>query len=1068
MKTESKILGKLFSVHPEEYAPFGSTAALMFLILLSQIFFANYADTAFIKRFGVEYLPEMFVIDAVLVFFVMDLIRTLAERYSPTTLLTRIFVIFAAVEILCRFVVLFDFSLLYPFMFILRQQFDGVILIIFWNLCNDVFDTRQSKRIFPLITAGGILGRVLGSFSTDLLSRITVLDNLLLVSAGILLLGIVVNRRLEGLFSAPMVSPKMKPSGKKAWSSPIAGFKEMSLLTKGSLLFVILATIRILPNIVAPMFDYQFSVIVAERFPSETELARFYGIFRGVLNIITFVVLMFIGKVHTKVGIPNALLFRPGNFFFVFSLLLFRFDILVGIYGRISIAVFTSTLHNPANNILVNLFPDKMRVKARPILQMASRIGSLLGSGILVALKAFLHASLFSIFGIIFSGVWVWVTLSLKRKYTSFVLESVLEKQVDLTDLQDVDLRVLVQDQTTRDRLLQGLREEKGEAAVLCARILSEAAYPKLGEAILSVIREKELPTRVELFNLIPAEEARPLVPRLVEMAERASPWLLAHLVGAVGKLAPKENIDFLTRMYEAGDASVRAEAMVGLYHAGLEDRAFSLLSKGLESSDAQELRLTINAVARAGETRFGERLHAILEGTSDPTVQASVLDALGCLELAEEDERIARWLESPDRDVRRAAVSALAVRDEKTTERVIEVMGDESAEVRDAALEKIRQIGKGAAPTLLRAFTSPKRKVKEGILQLLEDLEVKDVQLSEVINGEIRRAYEAIYATEILKGLNETPALGLLLRHLDDKKEDSVFTVFRILEVQGEASQIRPIYKGLRAGARDKANAIEALETILHPSLSRTLLPLVEDIPMAEKLKVASTRFGIDGEKPVAPSDLITRFLGDADPMTQMCALYVVGEGRMEEFEERIKTLQDHPDPRIGDLATRVLERMGIAGDVGGEKPMLSTMDKIIHLKKVYIFSDLQVGELAAIGSVAMENDRHKGEIVVKEGEAGDTMFLILSGSVSVIQNQGTKQEKLITTLAPGDYFGEMALFEEQPRSATVKTDADAKFLVLGKLEFEEIMREFPQIAINICRVFSRRARETQRKFLS
>ena len=146
----------------------------------------------------------------------------------------------------------------------------------------------------------------------------------------------------------------------------------------------------------------------------------------------------------------------------------------------------------------------------------------------------------------------------------------------------------------------------------------------------------------------------------------------------------------------------------------------------------------------------------------------------------------------------------------------------------------------------------------------------------------------------------------------------------------------------------------------------------------------------------------------------------------------------------------------------------MLSTMDKLIHLKKVYIFSDLQVRELAALGSVATERDHPKGEIVVKEGEAGDTMFLILSGSVSVLQKQGTEQETLITTLAAGDYFGEMALFEDQPRSATVKTDGDAKFLVLGKLEFEEIMREFPQIAINICQVFSRRVRETQRKFLS
>ena len=146
----------------------------------------------------------------------------------------------------------------------------------------------------------------------------------------------------------------------------------------------------------------------------------------------------------------------------------------------------------------------------------------------------------------------------------------------------------------------------------------------------------------------------------------------------------------------------------------------------------------------------------------------------------------------------------------------------------------------------------------------------------------------------------------------------------------------------------------------------------------------------------------------------------------------------------------------------------MLSTMDKMIHLKKIYVFSDLQVRELAAISSVANEKDYPQEEIVVKEGESGDTMFLIVSGEVSVIRNHGTEQETVIAKIAEDDYFGEMALFEDKPRSATVKTNTDAKLLAVGKLEFEEIMREFPQISINICRVFSRRIRDLQEKFLS
>ena len=1066
MNILSTILQKLFTVRSEEYKAFGWTSGLMFLILSSQILFANFADTAFLKRFGVQYLPQMYVIDAVFVFFAMDLVRTLVGKYSPMTLLTRILVIFAAIEVLCRFVILLDFSLLYPFMFLLRLQIDGVILIIFWNICNDMFDTRQAKRIFPLITAGGILGRVVGSFSTDFLSRTTNIDNLLLISAGLLFLAAVASQRVGQLFPPPMAAPRTRAPEKKGWSSPIAGIKEMSVLAKGSLLFMLLAAIRVLPNIIGPLFDYQYSVILTHTFPSEEALAQFLGTFRGVLNVITFVVLMFIGKFHTRVGIPNALLFRPGNYFLVFALLLFRFNIIVGIYGRISISVITTTLHNPASNIMINLFPDEFRAKIRPFLQMVSRAGSLLGSLILLGLNAFIRTSYFSIFGLLFAAPWILVTLRLKRNYSSFLLESLLDKQVDLRELQEVDLTVLVQDKQTLNRLLKGLREEKGEAAVLCARILSEARYPELGEAILSVIGEKEPHVQVDLFDLLRPEEA-PLVPRLVEMAETAPPWLLPHLVRSVGRLAPNENIDFLTRTCEVEEKAVQAEAIVGLYHAGMGDKGYSLLSEGLERRDPEDLVLAVTTVARAGEVKLGDRLYAILERETDPRVQAKTLEAIGILEMPQRNERVMPWLENPSPEVRQAAVLALALDGEKAVEQAIEMLGDESSDVREAALERISQIGKQAVPSLLKAFTSPKRTLKDGVLRLLERLEVKDVEFSEFLTREIRQAYENIRDMESLKALERTPALGLLIRHLEDKNDDAVFTVFRILEAEGEGSKIRTIYKGLKGVAREKANALETLEDTLHPGLSGVLIPLVEDIPLEEKLKVGQKQFGINGGRPSEPSAVLKGLLDSEDPMTQICALFAIGEGRMEDFGEKLETLQGHPDRAVQETAGQALERIrGIDREETG-KSVLSTMEKVIHLEKIYIFSDLQVRELAAIGSVTVERECQKEEIVVREGEPGDTMFLIISGGFSVIQSHGTEHETLINTITEGNYFGEMALFEGKPRANTVRTNTDAKLLVLGKRQFEEIMRHFPQIPINICRVFSQRIRESEKKSL-
>jgi hypothetical protein len=455
---------------------------------------------------------------------------------------------------------------------------------------------------------------------------------------------------------------------------------------------------------------------------------------------------------------------------------------------------------------------------------------------------------------------------------------------------------------------------------------------------------------------------------------------------------------------------------------------------------------LAITTVARAGEVKLADRLYVILETEKDPRIQSKILEALGSLEIPLRDERILPYLENPSPEVRSAAVLALSLDLDPTVERAIDMLGDESTEVREAAFKRISQIEKRAVPFLMKALNSPKRDLKNGILRLLERLEVKDVEFSEFINREIRSAYENIYDIQGLEVL---------------------FTVFRILEVQGGDSQMRVIYRGLKAEAREKANALEALENALHPALSRVLIPLVDDISAEEKLKIAQKHFGIAREKLSDPSTVLAGFLGSDDRLTQMCTLYLIAEKRMEGFAEKLQALQDYPDAAVREATRNALEQTGAIDSSGRGEPMLSTMDKMIHLKKIYVFSDLQVRELAAISSVTVEQDYSKDEVVVTEGEAGDTMFLIVSGEVSVIGKYGSENETLIATISQDDYFGEMALFEDKPRSATVKTNSDAKLLVLGKLEFEEIMREFPQISINICRVFSQRIRELQKKFL-
>ena len=97
-----------------------------------------------------------------------------------------------------------------------------------------------------------------------------------------------------------------------------------------------------------------------------------------------------------------------------------------------------------------------------------------------------------------------------------------------------------------------------------------------------------------------------------------------------------------------------------------------------------------------------------------------------------------------------------------------------------------------------------------------------------------------------------------------------------------------------------------------------------------------------------------------------------------------------------------------------------------------------------------------------------GDTLYLIVSGNVSVHKNADDGCEVQIDNMSKGDYFGEMALFENQPRSATCKAENETRLLVLHQREFAEAVQEYPQIALQICQELSRRIRHLHQKIQS
>ena len=137
---------------------------------------------------------------------------------------------------------------------------------------------------------------------------------------------------------------------------------------------------------------------------------------------------------------------------------------------------------------------------------------------------------------------------------------------------------------------------------------------------------------------------------------------------------------------------------------------------------------------------------------------------------------------------------------------------------------------------------------------------------------------------------------------------------------------------------------------------------------------------------------------------------------------------------------------------------------DNIEFLKHVALFQDLDRKSLEAIANAAVEQSYTVGQEIVRQGDTGVGAFIIKKGRVEAVQDRTGNEHKL-AVLKTGDMFGEMALLDEFPRSATVRALEPTTCLGIQRWHFKGILESHPQIALALLPVLTKRLRNAERE---
>ena len=131
---------------------------------------------------------------------------------------------------------------------------------------------------------------------------------------------------------------------------------------------------------------------------------------------------------------------------------------------------------------------------------------------------------------------------------------------------------------------------------------------------------------------------------------------------------------------------------------------------------------------------------------------------------------------------------------------------------------------------------------------------------------------------------------------------------------------------------------------------------------------------------------------------------------------------------------------------------------EKLDLLQGIPLFAGLDRHHIERLGMLTEEVDVPAGKVLIRQGEHGDDMMVIVSGEASV-DRDGAR----INQLGPGDFFGEIALVAGGPRTATVTAQTPTRLLVLNRRDFHALMDEFPAVATKVLLTLAHRLRSLE-----
>lgn len=868
----------------------------------------------------------------------------------------------------------------------------GLLLISqFWTLANDIYDSRQARRLFGFIGGGASLGGAMGAGITRVAVDNVGTDNLLPVSA-LALLG------CTGIVVAVLRQrPDAGATGVIEAERGVGAGQALRMLAESRHLQIITLLIAC-AGAGAVIIEQQLNMAAEATGASMDEITRILADVAVYLSLAGFIVQVGVtSRLHGATGLIVALVLLPVTLGTTSVLILLTGSLWAPAAARVLDTSLRYTIDKTTREVLFLPLPAHLKHRAKAFVDVTmDRFARAAGAiALLVLIKPWglgLTWPQLSFASLAIVGMWLVLSLAARREYLL-----AFRRSLGAHEMEPTAVRFDAADEETIQGLVEDL-SRPDEAAVIYAIDMLET----LGKRHLvpaSLVQHPSPRVRARALGALQAGHTHDdsWLPVVRRMLNDPDPDVRAAAVRAVVAHRTHEGPALMRQYLDDVESRVSVTAAVELadspnpadVHAA--EAALTRLVTDTRPAAASARCDVASALARIRNPEFRTLLVPLLHDDSVEVAREAIdaARALGASEALFVPALVSRL---GDRMLKGNARETLVSYGGGIVDVLVFVMEDpqEHLWVRRHVPATLGRIPtQGSMDALMAAIDDPDGFLRYKAIVAIEtlrrshpDLRFDKNAVEARITKETSRYYSHLSLRHNLVERDQEGGSSILVRALDDKMARALDRIFRLLGLLYAWTDIAAARYALEQGdPRSRAGALEYLDNLLSGDVRKRVIPILDTMPVAEKVRHANS---VLKSRPRDVVDTVAQLIHDDDPVVGASAVqFVLERGLIASLRDDLEYVRTRAtDRHVRDAAARVLDSSGVATAGAAGLPVVELANR---LRTVPLFAFVSVDELFRVAEAARTVTAAPGEGLYEQGAPAGQVFFLFEGTVRV-----------------------------------------------------------------------------------